>query len=253
MSPMKRLLYLIYFWLIAMPVFVVCTIILALITYLGCPLSKSNWFCFYPGMIWSRIALWLSLCPIKVEGWENLDAKAGPYVVVANHQGAFDIFMMYGYLGIPFKWVLKEGIRKIPFVGAACRAAGFIFVDDTKPSSIGKTMKSAHEVLASNTSIFIFPEGSRSSDGQMARFKKGGFIMASELGVPIVPIAIDGSFDVLKRGSLTVTPRRLRMTILPTMHIEDFGEPPMNIQLAAREAQRRIAFAIPSERKFKEA
>lgn len=244
---MKRLLYLIYFWLIGMPIFVVFTIVAALVTVIGCSLSHSNWFCFYPGVIWSRMALWLSLCPIRVEGRENLDKHHGPYVVVANHQGAFDIFMMYGYLGVPFKWVLKEGIRKIPFVGHACKAAGFIFVDDTKPSSIEHTMRSAKHVLSENTSIFIFPEGSRTQDGKMARFKKGAFIMASELNVPIVPVAIDGSFDVLKRGSLNVHAHKLHLTILPPVHITDYGEAPMNIQLATRDVRSKLAQVLPGE------
>lgn len=249
---MKRILYQIYLWLIAMPIFVVCTIIVALITIVGCFFSDSNVFSFYPGMIWSRIALFLTLCPIKVEGKENIDRKGSPYVVVANHQGAFDIFMMYGYLGVPFKWVLKDGIRKIPFVGQACKAAGFIFVDDTKKSSIDYTMKAAHKVLASDTSIFIYPEGSRTLDGQMIRFKKGAFIMASQLEVPIVPVAIDGSFKVLKRGTLDVYPHKLKLTILPSFKVADFGPAPMNIQLAAREAQKRIALQLPEEKKFKD-
>lgn len=249
---MLRVLYLIYFWLIVFPVFFVLTMLCALVTFIGCTLGGSKWFSFYPGMVWSRAALWLTLCPIEIRGKENLKDKKGPYVVVANHQGAFDIFMMYGYLGIRFKWVMKEGIKKIPFVGVACKAAGFIFVDDHKRSSINNTMIAAKRVLAENTSIFIFPEGSRTKTGRMIRFKKGAFVMANELQVPIVPISIDGSFNVLPIGKISPRPHKLILTIHPQIRMEEMGIYPMNIQYTAREAQARIASVLLNEQECNE-
>ena len=126
---MQRVLYLVYLWVIAVPVFLVLTVLTAVTTIVGCLLGGERVFSYYPGMIWSRLACYLTLCPVKVKGREYLDRKKS-YVFVANHQGAFDIFLIYGFLGTPIKWVMKAGIAKIPLVGTACRAAGFIFVDN---------------------------------------------------------------------------------------------------------------------------
>ncbi len=244
---MLRLLYLLYWLVFAGPVFLLLTILTALSTTIGSLLGYSRIFAYYPGRYWSKATLLIALCPIKVKGKEHLPDRKGAYVVMANHQGAFDIFMMYGYLGLPFKWVLKEGIRKIPLVGKACEAAGFIYVDEKKPSSIQRTISDAQRVLSEGSSIFIFPEGSRSKTGRMSRFKKGGFVMASALNAPIIPISLDGSFDALPTGKIIPRPRRLTLTVHPALMISDFGEPPMNIQYAARRTQEIIGSSIKAE------
>lgn len=243
---MGRILYCIYFCLIGGPIFLVLTLLTALTTIIGCLLGGRRIFSYYPGMIWSRATLFLSLCPIRVRGRENIPGK-GPFVVMANHQGAFDIFMMYGYLGIPFRWVLKDGIRKLPFVGLACKAAGFIFVDNSRPSSIAHTMEQAKNVLAEGTSIFIFPEGSRTKNGRLARFKKGGFLMADELGVPIIPVSIDGSFKVLPISQILPHVHPLTLTIHPPLSVSDYGEKPVSIIESVRETRNRIASVLPDE------
>ena len=130
---MGRILYIVYLWLFFVPVFLVLTILTAVTVIIGCLLGGEKIFAYYPGMIWSRLTCYLALCPVTVKGREHIDRKQS-YVFVANHQGAFDIFLIYGFLGVPIKWVMKAGIAKIPFVGAACRAAGFIFVDNSTPS-----------------------------------------------------------------------------------------------------------------------
>ena len=167
-----------------------------------------------------------------------------PSVVVANHQGAYDIFALNGYIGIPFKWVLKQELRKLPFVGRACEAAHFIFVDETKPSSIQRTIADAKKVLASGNSIFIFPEGSRTLTGEMTRFKKGAFVIASELDAPILPVTISGAFAVLPRGHYLPHPHKIILTIHPAFHMSEQGTPPAHIPASARLAQQVIASAL---------
>ena len=120
-----RLFYILYTWLFFVPVFLVLTILTAVTTIVGCLLGGEKIFSYYPGMIWSRLTCYLALCPVKVRGREHLQPGKS-YIFAANHQGAFDIFLIYGFLGVPIKWVMKAGIGKIPFVGTACRAAGFI-------------------------------------------------------------------------------------------------------------------------------
>ena len=110
-----RLFYILYTWLFFVPVFLVLTILTAVTTIVGCLLGGEKIFSYYPGMIWSRLTCYLALCPIKVRGREHLQPGKS-YIFAANHQGAFDIFLIYGFLGVPIKWVMKAGIGKIPFV-----------------------------------------------------------------------------------------------------------------------------------------
>ena len=143
---MGRILYIVYLWLFFVPVFLVLTILTAVTVIIGCLLGGEKIFAYYPGMIWSRLTCYLALCPVTVKGREHIDRKQS-YVFVANHQGAFDIFLIYGFLGVPIKWVMKAGIAKIPFVGTACRAAGFIFVDNSTPKAAARSVLEAERCL----------------------------------------------------------------------------------------------------------
>lgn len=216
---MLRFLYLIYYCLIVAPLFLVATIITALVTIIGCMLGGEKIFAFYPGMIWSKLACFLALCPVKVYGKEYLKKKES-YVFVANHQGAFDIFLIYGFLGVPIKWMMKVGLAKIPFVGAACHAAGFIFVDNSSARAAHRSILEAERRLKNGTSLAVFPEGSRTYDGKIGRFRKGAFQIAKDLQLPIVPITLNGPYKVLPIGSAFVHPHRMEMIIHPPITID---------------------------------
>ncbi|MDO4707517.1 MAG: lysophospholipid acyltransferase family protein [Porphyromonadaceae bacterium] len=242
-----RILFLLYYIPIGLPLFVLVTAVLSGSIVVGCLLGYGAWSSRYLGKIWARVVLILHCSPVSVSGREYLSEEGGVYVVVANHQSAFDIYALYGYIDLPFKWVLKEELRRMPFVGWACEAAGFIFVDDKRPSSINQTLSDANKALLEGSSIFIFPEGSRTLTGQMMRFKKGAFVMASQLGVPVLPVSIDGAFDVLKRGDKLAYPHRIKLTIHPPIDPKTFGEPPRSIMLLAAEAQRVVGSVLPRE------
>lgn len=245
---MKRILFYLYYFTLGCPLFILSTILVTTTIMIGCALGYGDWASRYPGRIWGKISLWLHWVPIEIVGKEHLPHEGqDQYVVVANHQGAFDIFALYGYVYLPFKWVLKEELRSLPFVGWACASAGFIFVDDSKPSSITHTMQAAKQTLQEGNSIFIFPEGSRTLTGKMTRFKKGAFVMASELDVALLPISIDGAYDVLPRGRMLPTPHKIRLTIHPPIHPKELAEYPASIAASAREAQRAIASVLPRE------
>jgi 1-acyl-sn-glycerol-3-phosphate acyltransferase len=118
-------------------------------------------------------------------------------VFVANHQGAYDIFAIYGWLGHNFKWMMKKSLERIPLVGYACKKAGHIFVDKSSPRAIRETMQKAEKQLAGGMSVVVFPEGSRTRNGKFGRFKRGAFLLAEEFNLPVVPITIDGSYSVM--------------------------------------------------------
>ena len=214
---MVWVLYKIYFWVIAIPVFIVATFITALTVIIGCLLGGDRIFDYYPGMIWSRIVCILALCPVKVTGLENIQKKKS-YVFVSNHQSAMDIFLIFGHLGAPIKWMMKKGITKIPFVGLACKMAGFIFVDNSSARNAQKSVKEAESKLKKGYSLIIFPEGGRTPDGRIGRFKRGAYQIAVDLQLPLVPITLNGPFNVMPAGTLNLRPHRMEMTIHPPVH-----------------------------------
>ncbi len=195
---MKHILYLLYQLFVAAPILLLLTVLTTVSTIVGCALGRAHFWSYVPAMLWSRAFCRLLLLPVRVKGRELLDPRQS-YVFVANHQGAFDIFLIFGFLGRNFKWMMKRELRKMPLVGKACEEAGHIFVDKRGPKAIQNTYKQASRVLKGGISLFVFPEGSRTFTGHMGIFRKGAFQLAEEIGLPIVPITIDGSFQVLPR------------------------------------------------------
>ncbi len=144
------------------------------------------------------IIIRLALLPVKVEGREHL-VKGQSYIFCSNHQGAFDIFLIYGFLGRNFKWMMKQSLRNIPLVGKACEMAGFIFIDQHKRGNIKHAYEHARATLKDGMSLVVFPEGRRTFTGKMGVYKRGAFVLADELQLPVVPITINGSYEVLPR------------------------------------------------------
>ena len=188
------------------------TIITALEVGIGTTLGNGHFWGYWPGHMWGKIILKMFLIPVKVEGRENLE-KDQSYVFVANHQGSFDIFLIYGHLGRNFKWMMKQQLRKVPFLGYACAKSHQIFVDKRGPSKIRKTYEDAREILKEGYSVTVFPEGARSFTGHMAHFRKGAFALADELQLPVVPLTINGSFDVFNRNAKSVSLGTVTLTI----------------------------------------
>lgn len=193
-----KILYRIYQICIAAPVIAVATVLTAIITIAGCTLGNGHFWGYHPGRLWGKLIIRVLLLPVKIEGESHLE-KGQSYVFVANHQGAFDIFLVYGYLNRNFKWMMKHQLRNMPFVGAACAAAHHIFVDRRSPGKIRKTCEQAKETLKDGMSLVVFPEGARTFNGKIIPFKRGAFMLADELQLPVVPLTINGSFNVMPR------------------------------------------------------
>ena len=111
--------------------------------------------------------------------------------------------------------MMKQSLRKIPLVGFACAASRQIFVDNSSVAGVKRTMHEAEKLLSGGMSLVVFPEGARTWDGRMRRFKKGAYKLAMEFNLPVVPLTIDGAFDVLPRFRLLPRPGRITLTIHP--------------------------------------
>ncbi|MGM9695039.1 MAG: lysophospholipid acyltransferase family protein [Alloprevotella sp.] len=240
-----NILYKVYQLFIALPIIFIATVLTSVITFLG-GFINAHVFGYYPGRIWSKVVLRTLLLPVHVEGREHLQPHQS-YVFVANHQGPIDIFLIYGYLGRNFKWMMKKALRKMPLVGAACEKARHIFVDKSGPKAIKETIDKARATLQGGTSLVVFPEGSRSFTGHMGLFRKGAFQLADDLQLPVVPVTIDGSFDVLTRmaGFNFVHWHPLRLVIHAP--IPPVGEGKDDIKHTMDEAYRVIMESLPEK------
>lgn len=161
---------------------------------------------------WSRTIVRCSGVKVRVEGMENLDPSR-PYIFAANHQSQFDIFALDGFLLVDFRWMAKKELFRIPIVGSAMRLAGSIPIDRSHGRKAMKSLAEAAARIASGTSVVVFPEGTRTRDGQLHPFKSGAMYLAIKSGVDIVPMAIVGGFDVLAKGRFLSKPGRMVIKI----------------------------------------
>lgn len=237
-----KILYLIYQLVIALPIILVLTILTSLVIIIGSWLGDAHFWGYYPGKIWSILICYVLLIPVKVIPHPEVKQNTS-YVFVANHQGAFDIFLIYGFLGRNFKWMMKKSLRKMPFIGKASESAGHIFVDKSGPKKIYATIQRARSVLKDGTSLVIFPEGSRSFTGHMGFFRKGAFQLADELQLPVVPLTISGSFNILPRTGKYLTWHPMTLTIHAPIYPHTKG--PENINRLVEESYKAIEQGLP--------
>ena len=161
---------------------------------------------------WARWSLFCANVKVRVEEEENL--PQGPAIYMPNHVSHFDVLAILGYLNVQFRWTVKKELFRIPLFGLAMKRAGYIRIDRSDHQKAVQSMEEAAEKIKSGSSIVIFPEGTRSRDGNLQYpFKKGGFHLALQSGVPVVPVAVLGSRVVLPRHSKKVTPGTITMRI----------------------------------------
>ena len=167
----------------------------------------------------------------KVEGIENLDPK-GTYVMVLNHNSMVDILSIYN-LPLVFKWVSKKEVYRIPIVGRLLLAHGDIVINR---ASTKEAMQLVHtrgkQWLAKGASVAIFPEGTRSKDSEIHNFKAGAFILAKDAEVPILPIVLDGTDRVVRKGFFMNWSNRITIKILPPVSKQDVVERPIKEVMA---------------------
>ena len=240
---MVTLLYRIYQLFIAIPLIVLHTIFTAIIVSLGTTLGNAHFWGFYPGQWWGAFICRILLLPVKVEGRENLK-EGQSYVFVSNHQGAFDIFLIYGFLHRNFKWMMKYQLRQIPVVGYTCAKAHHIFVDKRGPKKIKASYDAARETLKDGISLTVFPEGARTFTGHMGVFKRGAFALADELQLPVVPLTINGSFDIMPRMRDMHFANWHPLTLTIHQPIYPVGQGPENIEAIKNQAYDAVMSAI---------
>lgn len=179
---------------------------------------------WYVGKAWCRLLLWLNFTRVEVDGREHV-ADGQSYVYMINHQSHFDVPCFYANWRHQFRWVVKEELRKVPGLGWYCTFGGHVFVDrSSREKSIASLTRARERMERQDLSVAFFPEGTRSRDGRLQPFKKGGFIMARDMGLPILPISVSGSHRVLPGKRLRLLPGRVRITIHPPIDTASYGD-----------------------------
>jgi 1-acyl-sn-glycerol-3-phosphate acyltransferase len=227
----------IYLWTI------VGTIIFGLTAILVSFFSKTGNSVHHVARLWGRSILWVSGLRVQVVGLENIDASRSA-IYMSNHQSNYDIPVFFSALPIQFRWLAKAELFKIPIFGQGMRGAGYISVDrrDTKSAirSLGRAAQSVRE----GTSVLIFPEGTRSSDGALLPFKAGGFVLAVDAGVSIVPMAVHGTFDVMPKGRKIIRRQAVRLVVRPPIDASAYTRKTKNELMESVRAAIQEAMAI---------
>lgn len=165
------------------------------------------------GRLWGRINLYAAGVRVRLSGIENINPEQA-YIYASNHQSLFDILAVLGKLPVQFRWLAKQELFEIPILGHAMAAIGYIPIDRRDRNKAFSSLNKAAVQVQSGTSIVIFPEGTRSSDGKLQTFKKGGFILAIHSQQPIVPVSISGSYRILaKNAGWKIDPDEIHMTV----------------------------------------
>ena len=201
---------------------VVATLILGIFALITYPFDRRGTVGHWYAKLWGKVALLANRVKVKIKGMEHLDGK-GPYIFMSNHQGSYDIFALLGHLSYQFKWLAKKELFSIPFFGWAMAAVGYISIDRGGTRDTVEAMNEAARKIRDGMSVVIFPEGSRSPDGSIQPFKKGGFTLAIKSKVPIVPVAISGSRDIMPKDKFTATSGEIQILVDHPIETESYA------------------------------
>ncbi len=188
------------FWLFFLVTIVFMFFPALLIWLLTLPFDRNKRILHQYSCFWGSLYTWFNpFLKLQIRGREKIE-KGQSYVFCANHQSMMDIVILYR-LFLHFKWVSKKEIFKVPFLGWNMRLNNYLSLDRASPSSQIRMMKQGEQLLRRGSSLMIFPEGTRSKDGALGRFRDGAFILAQKTDSPVVPVVLKGSGDVFRDGA----------------------------------------------------
>jgi len=203
--------------------------------------SKKGQCIHHVARAWGKCVLWMSGIRVKTHGF-NPELRRHPCIYMSNHQSNFDIPVLYSGLPVQFRWLAKAELFRIPIFGQSMRSAGYISIDRSNRKSAFQSLAMAAEMIRNGTSVMIFPEGTRSSDGELLPFKKGGFVLAVDAGVPIVPIRISGTHAIMPKGHLLISRGKVRIDVGEPIQSADFTRKTKDdLMIRVREAMSSVS------------
>ena len=201
--------------LLVLPLIVASILVFGVLSLLFGVLDRTGRVCHSLARTWSRLLLWGLGVNVRVQGAEEV--PPGAAVFAANHGSALDVLLLFGHLPANFRFIHKRSLYWIPMIGWTLWLAGHIGIDRTSPFRARRSLERAAARVHGGTSVAVFPEGTRSTDGTLRLFKRGSFVLAIEAGVPVVPVSLAGVKAVVPRGLATLRPGTIRLRIHPAV------------------------------------
>lgn len=191
---------------------VLVTILFGIIAIAGSFFDRTGNFPHIIARIWAKSILFVGRIQVTVNGRFNIDPSRS-YIYMSNHQSNFDILVLLSHLKVQFRWLAKAELFRVPLFGAAMKRAGYISIDRSDRPSAIKSLNRATEIIQKGVSVMIFPEGTRSCNGRIRPFKKGGFVMAVDSGIAIVPVIVHGTRQIMPKERLRIAPGKVVVEI----------------------------------------
>ena len=230
--------------LVTDPLICLYTIVMGTISVAGSLLDPRGIFQHRCAQIWSRMILATSRVAVRVRGWENIEPGRA-YIFCANHLSLIDTPVIFGKLPIQFTILAKKSLFRIPFMGWHLRRSGHLPVDYENPRAAMRSFEQAAQKLRAGASLFFFPEGGRSRDARLRPFRAGPFLLAIKAGVPVVPVVILGTREVLPIGSINIRPGQVEVVV--KQPIPTAGATRKDADRLAAEVREQIACSLPGE------
>jgi 1-acyl-sn-glycerol-3-phosphate acyltransferase len=192
------------------------TVVLGAASIVSSVMDTRGYFAHRCARAWSWLILKTTGVNVTVEGLDRVSPST-TYVFVANHQSIYDIPVIFASLPYQLRIIAKESLARFPVLGWHLKRGGHLFVDRQHPDRAG-ILQRWRALVSEGLSLIIFAEGTRSSDGRVARFKAGSFLLAIEAGLPIVPLAVVGTRNVMPKGRLRTEPADVRLIVHAPIH-----------------------------------
>jgi 1-acyl-sn-glycerol-3-phosphate acyltransferase len=192
------------------PAIAIYTIVLGALSLASSLFSRNGRFAHYCARAWAWLILATTGVDVDIRGLERVP-RGRPYLFISNHQSIYDIPVLFWYLPFQLRIISKDSIGRFPVLGWHLARTGHVLVQRHNPGAT--VFKKVSALMRAGHSLLVFPEGTRSRDGVVGRFKGGIFLLAIEAGLPIVPVAIDGTRRVMRKGMLTTCPGSVRVTV----------------------------------------
>jgi len=199
------------------------TIVMGSLSLLVSPFDRTGELQHACARWWCRLVAWTIFARIRVHGVEHVQ-RGRPYVYMANHASLIDTPALFAYLPYQFRIIAKKSLFNVPFMGWHLRTAGHFPIDQQNPRKTALSLRRVIEGVKNGRSLAVFPEGRRTDDGQLQKFEPGAFKLALRAGVPIVPVTIRGTFEMLPRTSLAPRPGRVDVILSEPIDTTEYTE-----------------------------
>jgi 1-acyl-sn-glycerol-3-phosphate acyltransferase len=200
------------------PAISIYTIVLGTASLASSVFDRRGYFAHGCARAWSWLILATTGVRVEVRGLSGLE-RDRTYVFISNHQSIYDIPVVFATLPYQLRIIAKESLGQFPFLGWHLRRTGHLLVDRRNPDRAG-ILRRWKALVGEGLSLIVFPEGTRSADGRVGLFKAGSVLLAIEAQLPIVPVSVDGTRHVMRKGELTTRPGHATVVVHPPIETE---------------------------------